>query len=287
MPLGSERAIVNSMEPTQPKREDPDWVKMVAQAHIHYRVPGMDQVPKRANVTFESSDGEPRQFDFYGPISEKAVHSTPCVILIHGGPVPPNLLTTPKDWGLFQSFGRLLGASGLSAIMFNHRFFGLDRMGEAMTDVQDLLGYVSAHGEALNINPDRLCLWAFSGGGVFLSPFLREAPNAIRCVVAYYAALHARTPEFSAAIQISENTGRIPALLIARAGLDLALLNEGIDNFVQHALKKNACIDVLNHATGQHGFDGRDNNERTKDILRRTLEFIHAHLPETRSHLTT
>jgi dienelactone hydrolase len=148
-----------------------------------------------------------------------------------------------------------------------------------MTDVHELLGHVSARGEALNIDPGRLCLWAFSGGGVFLSPYLRDVPDAIRCVVAYYAALHAPTPEFSSAIQISGNTGRIPALLIARAGLDLAILNEGrIDRFVQEALRKNACIDVLNHATGQHGFDSRDNNERTRDILRRTIEFIHTHV---------
>jgi hypothetical protein len=40
------------------------------------------------------------------------------------------------------------------------------------------------------------------------------------------------------------------------------------------ALKKNAPMAVLNHAAGQHGFDARDNNPRTRDILRRTLEFI-------------
>jgi hypothetical protein len=53
------------------------------------------------------------------------------------------------------------------------------------------------------------------------------------------------------------------------------MLNEAMDLFIQNALKKNACMDVLNHATGQHGFDCRDDNARTRDILRRTIEFIH------------
>jgi dienelactone hydrolase len=142
----------------------------------------------------------------------------------------------------------------------------------------NVLRYVREHAATLNVDRDRLGLWAFSGGGPFLGPFLRETPDEIRCIVAYYAALHGPVPEFSAADQISQSTGRLPALLIARAGLDDAKLNQGIDHFVQQALRKNACVDVLNHATGQHGFDARDNSPRTHDILRRTIEFIHTHL---------
>jgi dienelactone hydrolase len=67
-------------------------------------------------------------------------------------------------------------------------------------------------------------------------------------------------------------------MLIARAGLDMRELNDGIDRFVQQALKKNVELDLLNHSTGQHGFEGRDDNQRTRDILRRTVEFIRAHL---------
>jgi dienelactone hydrolase len=256
----------SGMGPVQ-KEEDPDWVRLAAQAHVHYRVPGMEHVAVRRNLG-------PLEFDLYSPAATPA----PCVILIHGGPVPPNLLTTPKDWGWFESYGRLLAASGMAAIMFNHRFFAPDMLPNAIADVQDLLTYVREHSEALNVDPDRLCLWVFSGGGPIISPFLRETPDAVRCVVAYYAALHAAAPEFSPAIQISENTGRLPALLIARAGLDHPMLNQAMDLFIQNALKKNACIDVLNHATGQHGFDCKDDNARTRDILRRTIEFLHAQL---------
>lgn len=51
-----------------------------------------------------------------------------------------------------------------------------------------------------------------------------------------------------------------------------------IDRFVAAALKKNVTIDVMNHATGQHGFDFRDDNQRTGEIHARTLEFIRTHL---------
>jgi hypothetical protein len=34
---------------------------------------------------------------------------------------------------------------------------------------------------------------------------------------------------------------------------------------------------VLNHATGRHGFDVEDDNERSREIIKRTLDFIRAH----------
>ena len=97
-------------------------------------------------------------------------------------------------------------------------------------------------------------------------------------MLAYYAVLHASTPQFSPASQLMEASGPIPPLLIARAGRDLPQLNDGIDYFVGQALKKNVTLDVMNHATGQHGFDSRDDDDRTREILRRTVEFIRIHL---------
>jgi dienelactone hydrolase len=267
---------LESMTPQQQKREDPDWVKMVAHAHIFYRVPGMENVAVRQNLAFKTTEDGELQFDLYSPVS--ADKPAAAVVLIHGGPVPSNLLTTPKDWGLFHSFGRLIGASGLAAVTFNHRFFGLDKILDAQADIRDLIAHVQSNAGTLGVDAGRLCLWFFSGGGVFLADFLRETPDNVQCVVAYYAVLHASVPQFSAAAQIAEKQGRIPPILIARAGLDTPALNEGTDYFVQQALKKNANIELLNHASGQHGFDGRDDNERTRDILKRTVEFIRSNL---------
>jgi hypothetical protein len=63
-------------------------------------------------------------------------------------------------------------------------------------------------------------------------------------------------------------------MFIARAGLDDEGLNAGLDRFVQLALKNNVSIEVLNHATGHHGFDIEDDNTRTREILKRTIEFL-------------
>jgi hypothetical protein len=41
--------------------------------------------------------------------------------------------------------------------------------------------------------------------------------------------------------------------------------------------QKNLTIDLFNHPTGQHGFDIEDNNDRSRQIIMRTIEFIKAH----------
>jgi pimeloyl-ACP methyl ester carboxylesterase len=245
---------------------DPEWVIMAARAYCKYVVPGMDAVEVHSHLTYTARDGATQRYDVYGATPE-CTHER--VVLVHGGPIPRDLQATPVDWGLFQSLARLLAASGIPAVMFNHRLFSLESVPTAMNDVEDLLSHLGA---------ERLCLWVFSGGGPLLSRLLRKTPASVRCVVAYYSALHARTSEFSAADAIQGNTGWVPPMLVARAGLDMSQLNETIDHFVAVALKKNATIDVMNHATGQHGFDCRDDDERTREILARTVEFIRMHL---------
>jgi poly(3-hydroxybutyrate) depolymerase len=252
-------------------REDPVWMPAATAARIHYRIAGMEDVQIRRDLPYKTVSSETWLFDYYTPL-EPLANPPPIAILIHGGPIPANLLTGPTRWGNFESLGRLIAASGLGAVMFNHRFFAPQAVVDAVEDLRDLIATLSTYAGELRLDPSRLCLWAFSGGGVLLTPFLRDTPEAIRCMVAYYAVMDAR---------LDGNASRIPPLLIARAGLDAVPLNAALDDFVQQALRRNVSIDVLNHPRGQHVFDCRDDNERTRDILRRTVEFIRNNLTST------
>ena len=248
---------------------DPEWVERAAAAHCKYSVPGMDAVAVRRSLTFLTRDGERSRFDLYGAAPDRGV-----VLLIHGGPIPGNLVTTPADWGLFQSLARLLAASGVAAVVVNHRFFSPELAETAINDIEDVFRHVST----LSVDASRVALWVFSGGGSLLGRFLRSTPESVRCIVAYYAALHAQTAEYSAATAVAGNVGRIPPMLVARAGLDTPQLNVAIDHFIAVALRKNAPLEVMNHPDGQHGFDFRDDNERTREILARTVDFFRTHL---------
>jgi acetyl esterase/lipase len=227
--------------------------------------------------------------DVYSPAGRGA--RRPAVIFIHGGRIPPNLRTTPKEWGAYVSFGQLVAASGFVGVAFNHRFYTWNSLPDSQSDLMDLIAHVRDNADSLGVDKDRIILWAVSAGGVFLGHPLRDAQPYIRCIVGYYPQLDLQNSRKSAPASVTDETLReysaiyhlrnrekgVPPIFIARAGLDDATLNDGVDRFVQLALAKNLTIEVVNHATGHHGFDIEDDNERSREILRRTIEFIKTH----------
>ena len=214
----------------------------------------------------------------------------PAVLLIHGGRVPSNLQTTPKDWQAFVSFGQLLAASGFVGITFNHRFYTWDSLYDSQTDVSDAVEYVRSHATSFGVDPNRVVLWTVSAGSIFLSQPLREHPSYLRCLVAYYPevnleAARAVAPpsvtdqtlkEFSPVLYLTEDA-KLPPMFVARAGLDDPDSNVQVGLFLKLALERNLTIEVMNHPGGHHGFDVEDNNARSREIIKRTIEFIREH----------
>jgi hypothetical protein len=47
---------------------------------------------------------------------------------------------------------------------------------------------------------------------------------------------------------------------------------------VVRARERGIDLTVLDHPTGQHGFDTRNDDERSREITRETLEFFVRHL---------
>ncbi len=196
----------------------------------------------------------------------------PVVIFIHGGPVPADK-TQPKEWRIFTDYGRLAASSGFIGVTFNHGFFGASEFERAASNVEALIDRVRG-------DSDRVFLWAFSGGGPFLSAGFDPARRYIRGLTSYYAALDVVTPELRARFSPLERlkaTGSCPPMFIARAGNDMAPINVAVQQFVDAALTHNIEIELMNHPAGEHGFDILNDNERSRAIIRRTIEFIREH----------
>lgn len=143
---------------------------------------------------------------------------------------------------------------------------------------------------SLRIDPDRLCLWGFSGGGPLLSFVLRDPPAFVRCLVAYYAVLDLRhlgerseldretARAFSPAAHLGRNCPWDLPIFVARTGLDRPAINEAIDGFVRQSLAANACLELANHPRGRHAFDILDDDDRTREIIAGTVQFVRTHL---------
>ncbi len=284
--------IVASGDSAQEKQEGKPMpsIAEIIRMPVVYRVPGMEAVVVQRNVAYKTVGSTPLEMDVYSPPGLPAGERRPAIVFVHGGPVPA--AARPKDWAVYVSYGRLAGASGWVGITFNHRFHAPERVAEAAGDVADLLTRVRRDATALHVDPDRIAVWAFSGGGPFLAPLLAERPSWLRAVVAYYTVLDLQTlppgqadtvgPEirkrFSAVAQLGAGPRPLPPLLVARAGQDQPSLNQGLDRFVQAALAGNAMLDLLNHPDGRHAFDILDDVPRSREILAHTFDFLRSHL---------
>lgn len=265
----------------------PPTLAELIRLRIVYSVAGMENVTVRRDLVYKTAADEALHMDIYSPPG--AGERRPAVLLVHGGPVPR---LGAKNMGVFVSHGELLAASGFVAATFNHRFLSPTRLHDAGSDVADAVTYVRDHAQELGVDADRLALWVFSGGGPFLAAPLRERPSWLRAAVAYYALLDLQQPppgvedglspelrrRYSALDGLGDDGRSAPALLVARAGLDHPWLNATLDRFVQAAVANGATLDLLTHPTGQHGFDTLDDNERSKEIIRRTVQFLRERL---------
>ncbi len=258
---------------------------------IVYAVPGMEQAVVQRDLTYKTDGATEVKMDVYAPPGLGAAARLPAVIFIHGGFLPPE--ARPKDWGVYTSYGRLMAASGLIGVTFNHRYHGLDEKSMAVSfgDVVDAIGYVRANAEALHVDPQRIALWAFSGGGPHLSLALRDDLPFVRCLVSYYALLdwdeatltrlqvpRATIAKYLPASYLTDELSTMPPMLMGRAGLDSASLNRSAQEFATKALTLGATIELINHPTGRHGFDILDDDVRSRQVIARTVEFLKTHL---------
>jgi acetyl esterase/lipase len=260
---------------------------------VVYRVPEMDKVIVKSDLKYTNTNDPNLLMDVYFPPGIAKGERRPAVVFIHGG---AGAQFKPKDWGFYTSWGRLVAASGMIGVTFTHRLgYPKPLLAEAASDVNAAINYIRANADSLNIDKDRLCLAAYSAGGPLLSLGMRDRPEYVRCLVAFYAFLDiqqsephrsSETPEmlkrFSPITYLTSDAARLAPIFVARAGLDeVPTMNDSIDRFISEAISKNASIIVANHPQGVHGFDNQTDDDRSREIIRSAIDFIKVHLGVT------
>ena len=131
---------------------------------VVYSIPGMNTVEVRENLAYRKDGPDELKMDIYLPPKLAANERRPVVLFIHGGPVPSTGL---KDWPFFQSYGRLVAASGLVGATFDHRFVSGNAKDTetSFSDVEAAIRFVRTNAAVHHVDPDRVALWGFSGGG--------------------------------------------------------------------------------------------------------------------------
>jgi len=256
------------------------------QRTIAYSVPGMDDVRVIRNLPYHTEGGITLEMDVYVPPVVSESDRRPAVILIGTG-APLELKA--KDWGIYTSYGRLVAASGMIAVTFNHRVaYGLK---EGASDTRAAIGYVRDHADELNIDKDRVALVAFAGGGPLLSVAMSDPPAYIKCLVSLYAALDIRTrfaetdsplhPDFSLLSPIDQLRAHgfsMPPMLLLRASANDELANRFTDRFLAEALKRNLDVEIINVGGARPGFEVLRDLPSTRAAIERVLTFLKENL---------
>lgn len=294
--LASQAAAQNNAKPMPtPTTPTPQTsLRDLVMKLVVYRATGMDKVTVKSNLKYTNVDNPNLLMDVYIPPKLTKSERRPAIVFIHGA---AGAEYTPKDWGFYISWGRLIGASGFVGVNFTHRLSGQKTsLEDSAGDVAASINYIRANADSLHIDKDRICLAAYSGGGVLLAPAIRDKSYYVRCLISFYAYMDVQQSgnffaasesaetlrKFSPINYLANDADKIAPLFIARAGRDhIPTMNDSIDRFVREALAKNISLTFANHPQGVHGFDNQTDDERSREIIQSAIAFMKIHLGAT------
>lgn len=245
----------------QPPRVDP------AVPPLLYRVPGQEKAKVQKDIVYKKVGDTELKMDLYLPANVQPGAKLPALLFVSG-------TSEAKDWNIYKNYGEVTAAHGMIAVQFNKRYPpSPDGATTATEDIKDLFEHVRQNADRYQIDKDRLCLWVFSAGGTLISAGMLGDQPYVRCLVSYYG-----IGQLGPRRQVTALGDKLPPILVVRAGQDSVNLNNGIDLFVHEAINRNLRIDFINYPDGLHAFDIFNDNERTREIIRHTFEFIKAQM---------
>ncbi|MEV4720389.1 hypothetical protein AB0J94_24575 [Micromonospora noduli] len=178
----------------------------------------------------------------------------PAVVVVHGAPLPPDA-PDPRDWLLYRGYGALLAASGVVTALVSYQVSDLSALPAAADDIAAMVEQVRADPR---VDPERVVLWFFSGGGLFAADWLRVPPPWLRGIALTYPLLipfpgWEVDARFLPVEALSSGTG-VP-LVLTRAGQDIPPVLAGIDAFLPAATAQSWPMQVIEVPDGQHSFE--------------------------------
>lgn len=220
----------------------------------------------------------------------------PAVLLVNGD-AEEAVIAHAKDWGVYRSYGEHLAARGIVGVPFDHRSSATVGRAEVAAEVAAALAYIREYPAELGVDPERIGLWAFSAAGAFaLSAVLRDRPAYLLALAGFYTVWDlapfrdsSRPPSeedirrWSATEALGDTSRGLPPIFIAVAGRDNPALVAGAERFVARAHEIGADVRVTRHPSGQHGFDVRDDDDRSREIIASALAFFTVALARGRS----
>ncbi|MFE1250976.1 alpha/beta fold hydrolase [Streptomyces sp. NPDC058735] len=214
--------------------------------------------------------------DLYVPDGEGP---RPAVVFVHGGPVPAGARPRPREWPTLVGHARMAAAEGVVGVTVEHRLHDIADYERAAADVAAGVERVRADAR---VDPDRIALWFFSGGGLLTADWLTRPPVWLRCLAASYPVL-APLPAWGMAgsrfhpARAVTQAGNLPVVLL-RAGKEAREIADTVDAFVKAAAEGAARLELVDVPGVHHAFETVDDPEVVRPALRHAMGSVVAHL---------
>jgi dienelactone hydrolase len=215
---------------------------------------------------------EPVEPDTVGDIDLYLPEITPApaVLMVHGGPLRPDLPARPREWTAYRAYGALLARAGLVGAMFEHGFVDDDSLGTARADIRATVDTVIADPR---VDPERFGIWFFSAGGLFMGSVLADPPAwHLAAAAGTYAAVadpdldDSDWPQATTTAELSD----VPLLLV-RPEHDFDWITSASDELLERCDLASRDVDVFEVPGARHGFENVDDTEAARDAIRDSI----------------
>ena len=211
--------------------------------------------------------------DIYWP-ADHQTEKLPVIVFVHGGPIPAGLRPTPRDWPVYIGYGSLAASRGVVAVTVDHRLYSPAALPAAADDVA---AAVEQARTLTGVDPDRVALWFFSGGGLLAADWLAAPPPWLRCIAATYPLLAPLPgPELDTRFRpmvAVRAAGALP-ILLTRVGRERAEVAATVAAFTAEAELHHVPLTVIDVPDGQHGFDMLDHDESSRAAVSQAMTWV-------------
>jgi dienelactone hydrolase len=207
--------------------------------------PAPEAISVTRDLAYATAGADSLRMDVYRPASGAA--AAPALIFFNAGRSHP----------FYTAWAQHAASRGLVAVLPDIRPDHFEQ------DFNLLLAHLRQRGAESSVNIDKLAVYAGSGIVSRALPLVQKpGQTAVRAAVMYYGS--AQVPDYRLDLPV----------LFVRAGLDRPDLNRAITAMASQAITQNAPFTLLNHASGYHAFETANDDDATRAVIERTIEFV-------------